>query len=86
MYLAEDAWRQRGIRGKTHIQFNSAIGAIFGIPYYAGALARHAESVGIKDINFGMDLQEIDGDRRVATFKRVIVIAIATPHDGDHIY
>ncbi len=38
MYLAEESFRKRGVRGKSRVTYASATAGIFGIPKYAAAL------------------------------------------------
>jgi len=38
-FLSEERFREKGIRGKTNVQFRSAVGVYFGVPKFAAQLA-----------------------------------------------
>ncbi|GAV13079.1 FAD/NAD(P)-binding oxidoreductase [Paenibacillus sp. NAIST15-1] len=71
MYLADDAFRQAGIRNKTNIIFASGNASIFAVPKYAAALNRVIER---KDIatKYQLDLISIDSVRKEAVFEHVV--------------
>ncbi|KJB89057.1 pyridine nucleotide-disulfide oxidoreductase [Paenibacillus sp. E194] len=71
MYLADDAFRQAGIRNKTNIIFASGNASIFAVPKYAAALNRVIER---KDIatKYQLDLILIDSVRKEAVFEHVV--------------
>ena len=68
MYLAADRFRKKGILEKFNIEFCTAGPAIFGIPFFAKALAKVAVGYGIKS-NFNTNLVAIDGPNKTATFE-----------------
>ncbi|MBG9733394.1 FAD/NAD(P)-binding oxidoreductase [Paenibacillus alvei] len=70
MYLADDAFRQMGVRGKTNIIFASGNASIFAVPKYAAALDRVVERKGITT-KYKMNLIEIRADKREAVFEHV---------------
>ncbi|WAR19447.1 SQOR-like protein [Mya arenaria] len=41
MYLAEDYWKKHGVKDKTKILYNTALGVIFGVPRYAESLMKY---------------------------------------------
>jgi sulfide:quinone oxidoreductase len=71
MYLADDAFRQAGIRNQTNIIFASGNASIFAVPKYAAALNRVIER---KDIatKYQLDLISIDSVRKEAVFEHVV--------------
>lgn len=70
MYLADDAFRQNGVRDKTNIIFASGNASIFAVPKYAAALDRVVERKGIM-AKYKMNLIEIRADKREAVFEHV---------------
>ncbi|MCY9544132.1 NAD(P)/FAD-dependent oxidoreductase [Paenibacillus alvei] len=70
MYLADDAFRQMGVRTKTNIIFASGNASIFAVPKYAAALDRVVERKGITT-KYKMNLIEIRADKREAVFEHV---------------
>ncbi|MCY7484104.1 FAD/NAD(P)-binding oxidoreductase [Paenibacillus alvei] len=70
MYLADDAFRQMGVRGKTNIIFASGNASIFAVPKYAAALDRVVERKGITT-KYKINLIEIRADKREAVFEHV---------------
>lgn len=70
MYLAEEYFRQHGLRDKVPVEFWSAGAAIFGIPKYRAALEKIVSSRDIRT-TFGHDLVEIRGKEKVAVFRKM---------------
>lgn len=70
MWLAEETFRQKGIREKSRVIFLSAGGAIFGIPKYRESLEKLAKERGIEFI-FHHDLVKVDGVNKVATARHM---------------
>ena len=68
MYLAADRFRKKGLLEKFNVEFCTAGPAIFGIPFFAKALAKVALGYGIKS-NFNTNLVAIDGPNKTATFE-----------------
>ncbi|PPD04993.1 MAG: pyridine nucleotide-disulfide oxidoreductase [Methylobacter sp.] len=68
MYLAADRFRKKGILDKFSIEFYNAGPAMFGVPFFAKALVKVAESYGAK-INYSHNLIAIDGANKTATFE-----------------
>ncbi len=68
MYLAADRFRKKGILDKFTIEFCNAGPAMFGIPFFAKALAKVASGYGIKT-SFNHNLVAIDGPGKIATFE-----------------
>lgn len=68
MYLAEDAFRQQGVRDQTEVLFRSANASIFSVKKYADTLEEIIER---KDIHpsFKQDLIKVDGPNRKAVFR-----------------
>ncbi len=69
MYLAADRFRQQGLDRPADIQFYTAIGAMFGVPFFAKALEQVAEKYRAKR-NFNCNLVAIDGPGKTATFEK----------------
>mmetsp|Transcript_2478 Transcript_2478/g.7062 ORF Transcript_2478/g.7062 Transcript_2478/m.7062 type:complete len:463 (+) Transcript_2478:79-1467(+) len=67
-YLAEDAWRSAGVRGDIDISFYTATPGIFACPSYRIELEKIMKAKGIH-ANVKMNLVEVDGDARLATFE-----------------
>ncbi|KAJ1960410.1 hypothetical protein GGI12_003816 [Dipsacomyces acuminosporus] len=67
-YLAEELFRQKGIRDKVNVNYYTALGKIFAIDKYADAMNEIAKS---RDVNVNLfhDLVEVDGAAKKATFK-----------------
>ncbi|MFD3274361.1 FAD/NAD(P)-binding oxidoreductase [Paenibacillus dendritiformis] len=70
MYLADDAFRRSGVRGKTDIIFASGNASIFAVPKYAAALDKVVERKGIT-AKYKRNLVEIDSAKREAVFEHV---------------
>ncbi|MGZ8930176.1 MAG: NAD(P)/FAD-dependent oxidoreductase [Methylosarcina sp.] len=68
MYLAADRFRRKGILDKFTIEFCNAGPAMFGIPFFAKALAKVAAGYGVKT-SFNHNLVAIDGPGKTATFE-----------------
>lgn len=68
MYLADDAFRNQGVRDRSEVMFQSANAAIFSVQKYADTLNEVIER---KDIqaNYKKDLIKIDGPNKTATFR-----------------
>ena len=69
-YLAEDHFRQRGIRDKCDMVFAIAKQAIFDVELYAKVLEKAAERKGI-EVRYSLNLVEIDGEQKRATLQVV---------------
>jgi len=67
-YLAEDAWRSAGVRNDIDIGFYTASPGIFGCRSYRIELEKIMKAKGIH-ANVKMNLVEVDGDARLATFE-----------------
>lgn len=70
MYLAADRFRSKGILDKFTIEFCNAGPAMFGIPFFAKALAQVAAGYGVKT-SFNHNLVAIDGPGKTATFETI---------------
>jgi len=57
MWIAEDEWRERGIKPSIH--FNTATPAIFGVPKYAAELMKLAVARGV-NVSTGSNLTAVD--------------------------
>ena len=68
MYLAEETFRQRGVRDRCEVKFVSAGQAIFGVQKYRDALEKILERRNIRTA-FKYDLFKVDGPNRIAYFK-----------------
>jgi hypothetical protein len=64
-YLAEEAWRSRGLLsdGKTQVKFNTGMGKIFAVDKYAKSLESVCQNRDIQ-VNLGHELVEIRPERR----------------------
>jgi sulfide:quinone oxidoreductase len=68
MYLAADYFKRKGLLNDVSVSFVSGGGMIFGVKKYADALLKLVNSYNI-NLNFKHDLIEIDGEKKLATFK-----------------
>lgn len=67
MYLADDAFRQRGIRDKCNIIYGTAVGKMFGVPEYCESLEQVVKRKGI-EVKYKHNLKEIKSESREAIF------------------
>lgn len=67
MYLATDYFRKHGILDKCDVQYWSGVGKLFAVPVYEKTLLEVVKRGNIK-LNFMVNLTEIDGPNKVATF------------------
>ncbi|KAJ2907587.1 hypothetical protein GGI21_003739 [Coemansia aciculifera] len=67
-YLADELFREKGIRDKVAVNYYTALGKIFAIDKYANAMNEVARSRDIS-VNLFHDLVEVDGAAKKATFK-----------------
>lgn len=70
MYLADDYFNKSGVREKSNVKFISGMGSIFGVKRYADTLNEVIERKDI-ETTFLMDLVEVDGANKVATFQHI---------------
>lgn len=70
MYLADDYFNQSGVRNQSEIKFISGLGSIFAVQRYAETLEEVIERKQI-DTAYLMDLVEVDGPGKRATFEHL---------------
>ncbi|KAL5019790.1 hypothetical protein ScPMuIL_002682 [Solemya velum] len=70
MYLTEDYLRKSHRRNGVNVQYNTALGVIFGVPRYAESLLKIVEKRNI-DVDYKMNLEEIHSDRKEAVFRKL---------------
>lgn len=70
MYLAEELFQQKGIRSKINVHFYSNGPGIFGIPTFAVALQKIADSRNIQT-HFLQKLIEVRAEEKIAIFEKV---------------
>lgn len=70
MYLADEAFRRRGVRDHTTIEFISGMDDLFPVKHYYDTLKGIVKEKGIEETYYS-DLVKIDGTKKVATFKNV---------------
>jgi sulfide:quinone oxidoreductase len=68
MYLAEEAFRKRGVRDRTRVLFVNAKATLFTAPYYTPALERVIASRGI-EVKLGHELVELRPQAKQARFR-----------------
>ncbi len=68
MYLADEAFRNAGVRDKARIHFYSGDPAIFKSPHYGATLIKVIERKGIEPPRFKHSLKEVRVDAREAIF------------------
>ncbi|OMJ08540.1 Sulfide:quinone oxidoreductase, mitochondrial [Smittium culicis] len=67
-YLAEEKFRDNGIRSSTNVSYYTGIGKIFGIDKYADSMWKVANGRNI-NVNLMHDLISIDSAKKQASFK-----------------
>lgn len=70
MYLAEDWFRRKGLRGQTEVIFTTALGNLFAVEKYRNTLEKHVADRGIK-ANFKQNLIELRADVKEAVFENL---------------
>ncbi|MED4972143.1 FAD/NAD(P)-binding oxidoreductase [Geobacillus proteiniphilus] len=70
MYLADDYFRQSGVREQTNIIFASGSPNIFAVKRYADTLEQVIQRKNI-ETKYRVELVEIDGDTKKATFEHL---------------
>ncbi|KIQ93775.1 Sulfide dehydrogenase [flavocytochrome c] flavoprotein chain precursor [Anoxybacillus thermarum] len=70
MYLADDYFRQSGVREKTNIIFASGLPNIFAVKKYADTLEQVIQRKNI-ETKYRVELVEIDGKAKKATFEHL---------------
>jgi sulfide:quinone oxidoreductase len=70
MYLAEEAFRARGVREKSRVVFMNAKPALFTAPYYIPALERVIATRGM-EVQLGQELVALRPDAQEALFREV---------------
>ncbi|CUA80771.1 FAD/NAD(P)-binding oxidoreductase [Anoxybacillus suryakundensis] len=70
MYLADDYFRQSGVRDKTNIIFASGLPNIFAVKRYADTLEQVIQRKNI-ETKYRVELVEIDGEAKKATFEHL---------------
>ncbi|MGG6432795.1 FAD/NAD(P)-binding oxidoreductase [Anoxybacillus sp. D401a] len=70
MYLADDYFRQSGVREKTNIIFASGLPNIFAVKRYADTLEQVIQRKQI-ETKYRVELVEIDGEAKKATFEHL---------------
>jgi len=68
MYLADEAFREQGVRDQAEIHFKSANGTVFQVKKYADALDDVIDRKQIR-ADYNKDLIKIDGPNKKAVFK-----------------
>ena len=68
MYLADDYFRQLGIRNKINVEYTSAGAGIFGVEKYKVALQKVVDKKEIKT-SYQINLEKIDGEKKIAYFR-----------------
>ncbi|ADI26444.1 FAD/NAD(P)-binding oxidoreductase [Geobacillus sp. C56-T3] len=70
MYLADDYFRQSGVRDQTNIIFASGLPNIFAVKKYADTLEQVIQRKNI-ETKYRVELVEIDGEAKKATFEHL---------------
>ncbi len=68
MYLAEEYFREKGLRNKIEVEFASAGEKIFGVEKYRNSLEKIIKDRDIKT-HFQINLEKIDGENKIAYFR-----------------
>jgi sulfide:quinone oxidoreductase len=69
-YIAEDAFRRRGVRGDVSVTLAMAADKIFGVPRYAETISRLVAARGI-DVQLRHNLVEVNAAAREAVFEEL---------------
>ncbi|PAA73501.1 hypothetical protein BOX15_Mlig023963g2 [Macrostomum lignano] len=70
MYLLDDHLRERGIRDRVSVKYNTSLPVIFGVKKYAAALNKVCERKGI-EVNYRHNLVNVDWKNKRATFEHL---------------
>ncbi|XP_065839419.1 sulfide:quinone oxidoreductase, mitochondrial-like isoform X3 [Oscarella lobularis] len=70
MYLADDLWRKKGMRGNVNISYYSSLPVIFGAKKYAATLNQVAKCKDV-NLNFRHNLVEVKGKSKEAIFENL---------------
>ncbi|XP_013411572.1 sulfide:quinone oxidoreductase, mitochondrial [Lingula anatina] len=85
MYLAESKWKASGIKNKTKLIYNTALGVMFSAPKYAKVLEQICKERGI-EVNFKRNLVEVRPDKKEADFMKLDTGETYTlPYDFMHV-
>ncbi|XP_031564632.1 sulfide:quinone oxidoreductase, mitochondrial-like [Actinia tenebrosa] len=77
MYITEEQIRKQGVRHRSNVIFNTALGKIFGVKKYADALTKIINERDIK-VNFFRNLVEVNADTKEVVFE---VLDAANPNE-----
>mmetsp|Transcript_16389 Transcript_16389/g.41591 ORF Transcript_16389/g.41591 Transcript_16389/m.41591 type:complete len:453 (-) Transcript_16389:172-1530(-) len=69
MYLSADHWFKQDVLKNIDIQFNTALGVLFGVKDYVPALMEYVKKYDAT-LNFFHNLEKIDGEKKVAYFRK----------------
>lgn len=67
MYLAEETFRERGLRDRIRVIYGAATPSIFGVPKYRASLERIVAERGIETM-YEVNLVEVRADEQIAVF------------------
>ncbi|WP_299969621.1 bifunctional protein tyrosine phosphatase family protein/NAD(P)/FAD-dependent oxidoreductase [uncultured Roseobacter sp.] len=67
MYLSADTWHRRGVLNRIDIEFNTAVGVLFGVKDYVPALMEYVKKYDA-GLNFFHNLVAVDGPAKKAWF------------------
>ena len=87
MYMADDAFRNQGVRDQTQVLFTSAVGAIFPVSAYAERLLKVVDRRGIQ-LKFQHNLKAIRADKKEAVYAVTVngeVEEVVIPYEMIHV-
>lgn len=85
MYLADEYWRQHGVRDKAEINYYTSLPKMFGVEKYAEGLKKVAQRKDIK-VNFRTTLTAVDHMKKTVTIKHLDEDKqITRPYDFLHV-
>lgn len=67
MYLAEQTWREKGLRHTIPVLFNSSLTQMFPVKLFSDRLDQHRQSLGI-EAHWNHQLVEVRGEQQQAVF------------------
>ncbi len=70
LYLSADYWRKNNVLANVNIQFFTPTDVLFSVKDYVPALMEYIKIYNAK-LNFGHHLIKVDGDKKIAYFKKI---------------
>lgn len=84
MWLADDWWREQGVRDSVNVVFCTGTPRIFAVPKYAKALEEMQKERNVTTA-LQYDLVAVDGNKKLATFELPDGTRVTKPYDMLHV-